>query len=64
MLILFVSFGVSIVQCHLCCTKSRSVRETKQPAFGYMTRIVAADNDERSLISLPTFTAEVRREYG
>ena len=32
-------------------SKSRSVRKTKQQAFCYMTTIVAADDEERSLIS-------------
>ena len=50
-LVVRVLFNATFVFSIFCTTsKSRSVRETKQQAFCYMTTIVAADDEERSLI--------------
>ena len=47
MAFVFSIFGIT--------SKSRSVRETKQQAFCYMTTIVAAGDEERGLISTSGF---------
>ena len=53
-LLVWVLFNATFAFSILCTTsKSRSLRETKQQAFCYMTTIVAADEEERSL----TFTS-------
>ena len=59
-LLVWVLFNATFAFSIFCITgKSRSVRETKQQAFCYMTTIVAADDEERSFIFTSGFHCRV-----